>query len=151
MEAERIKELIHRHLNGSDVFLVSLNLTRGKLAVYVDRLGGIGISECSALNRFLRDEPELMNFTEQHEIEVSSPGPDVPLKDYRQYVTRIGKNVRIVLPDGSEKAGKMINADQAGFELVESANGKKRKTAKEDIAQRFGYSEIKEALVEFKL
>ncbi len=149
MGPDEMKSLIHRHLEGTGMFLVETRETPGKLTVYVDREEGINVSLCAALNRALRDAPELEEYTSRHEIEVSSPGPEVPLRDYRQFVSRIGKRLRVVLPDGSEWKGEMTGADASGFDIREVKGKKKRKQEGGERTRHFGYDEISEAHVEF--
>ena len=59
MESKAIKSLVNNHLEGSEVFLVDLRETPGKLTVFVDCLDGLSIAQCADLNRFVHNVPEL--------------------------------------------------------------------------------------------
>jgi ribosome maturation factor RimP len=151
MEARHITDLVNGHLGDGDLFLVNVKLTPGKLTVFVDGAGGVTVAQCTELNRYLRDALDAEGFTETHEIEVSSPGPNQPLRDYRQYAGRIGKGLRVVLKDGTERHGTLAEADRQGFALVEAPAGKGKTRTKTETTRRFAFDEVREARVEFNV
>lgn len=145
-----IKHLIEAELSGTDQFLVDIKLSPGKLAVFIDKPSGVTIDECSKLCRYLINELEPGGFLERHEVEVSSPGMDQPLKVYNQYLKRVGGNIKVVMADGKLHKGKLVAADNNGFELFEIMEAKEnKKKIKSEKSVKLNYNEIKETKIEF--
>jgi ribosome maturation factor RimP len=76
-----------------------------KIAVFIDRPQGIKLTDCVELNRFLHSKLDDTNVFETHELEVSSPGMDEPLRVKGQYLKRLGQNVSVLMKDGIRKDG----------------------------------------------
>ncbi len=132
-DLNKITGLIEKKLEGTDQFLVEVKLSPGKLSVFIDKPEGVILEDCIALNRFLFQELESTGFNESHEIEVSSPGMDKPLKVSKQYLKRIGRNIKVITADGTLHKGKITCPRMImGFELLETIekkeNNKKNKT-----------------------
>ena len=145
-----ISQVIENKLSGTEQFLVDVKLSPGRLAVFIDKPSGITIEECSALNRFLINELEPSGFMDSHEIEVSSPGMDQPLKIYKQYQRRIGRNVKVIMPDGKLHKGKLLSANDNEFELLETIETKEnKKKIKRENNIKLNYNQIKETKLEF--
>ena len=96
----RIKEIITDYLVQNDIELVDMMYRRESpgmcLRLLVDKPGGIGLSECEALNNFLSvklDEEDVIG--ERYTIEVSSPGLDRPLKTDRDFERVIGRDIEV--------------------------------------------------------
>ena len=143
-------QVIESKLSGTEQFLVDVKLSPGRLAVFIDKPSGITIEECTALNRFLINELEPSGFMDSHEIEVSSPGMDQPLKIYKQYQRRIGRNVKVIMPDGKLHKGKLLSANDNEFELLETIETKEnKKKIKRESNIKLNYNQIKETKLEF--
>jgi ribosome maturation factor RimP len=143
-------QVIESKLSGTEQFLVDVKLSPGRLAVFIDKPAGITIEECTALNRFLINELEPSGFMDSHEIEVSSPGMDQPLKIYKQYQRRIGRNVKVIMPDGKLHKGKLLSANDNEFELLETIETKEnKKKIKRESNLKLNYNQIKEVKLEF--
>ena len=84
MEKNDISRLIDEYPAKNDLFVVDIKLSPSRLAVYVDTPSGIKLDECSALSRYLAGNLEKEGFLENHEMEVSSPGMDMPLIVHQQ-------------------------------------------------------------------
>lgn len=150
MNIDEIKAEISEFLIGSNAFLVDVKLSKSKLSVYLDAPDGITLEECSRLNRHLFQALEGSGFNETHDIEVSSPGMDQPLKVYQQYLRRKGKNLRIVTAGGEVLHGKLTNADESGFYLIKTGNSVKKNEEQNTASpMRFNYNEIREAKATF--
>lgn len=119
MGKEEIISIIEDRLTGTEQFLVDVQLSPSRLSVFIDKPSGITIDECVSMSRFLSEKLTGENFLETHEIEVSSPGMDQPLKVFKQYLRRIGKSVRVMTTDGLMHEGILKNADAEGIELTE--------------------------------
>ncbi len=120
MIAEQIHELIRVYITDKDLFLVDLKVTPGKITVLVDKPAGITIDECVLLNRYLYKEMESSGVFENKEFEVGSPGIDQPLKVLGQYKRRIGRSVKILLNDGKQHTGILVNANDQELQLQET-------------------------------
>lgn len=142
--------MVEAWLEGSEAFLVDIKLSPNRLAVFIDKPQGITIEECSALSRHLISELEPGGFLEKHEVEVSSPGMDSPLVVPRQYLRRIGNELRVVSREGRELKGVLTEADEEGISLRETRSRKEnKKKIIEEVMHRIPFSDIKEAKLIF--
>ena len=67
-------------------------------------------------------------------LEVSSPGLDEPLKLKRQYIKNTGRNVEVILHDGSKVEGKLLAVNDADIQVEEvKGKNKKRETLQHTI------------------
>ena len=133
-DKETIVKLIETRLAGTDMFLVEVKASSGKITVLIDKPAGITISECISLNRFLVEELENTGLLEKHELEVSSPGMDQPLKVFNQYLRRIGREVSVLTTDGLQHQGKLLSANPEGIEIVKNTVSKINK--KKEITEQ---------------
>jgi len=122
-----IVKLIENQLSGTDNFLVDVKISPGKISVLIDKPAGITINECTGLNRYLVGELEASGMLETHELEVSSPGMDQPLKVFQQYQRRLGKQVRVITTGGILHEGKLLAARPEGIEIVKTHTNKVNK------------------------
>ncbi|MEP7170575.1 MAG: ribosome assembly cofactor RimP [Bacteroidota bacterium] len=144
-----ITQLIENKISGTDQFLVDVKLSSGRLAIFIDKPAGITIGECSDLSRFLFNELEPTGFLESHEIEVSSPGMDQPFKNYKQYLRRIGREIKVTTAEGKQHKGKLLSANENSFQLLEIVHIKEnKKKVKQEINHELNYNQIKETKLE---
>ena len=135
-----IKGLIEEHLQGSDRFLVELLIKSGnRILVFIDSDTSVLIEHCVSLSRHI--EQQLDRDEEDFELNVSSAGLDQPYRLVRQYVKNIGRDVAVLLADGSKISGKLVAADNEAFEVLEVTKVKKVVT---ENKHRLAYNEIKE-------
>jgi len=150
---EQLENIVNEWVKPTDCFLVELKTSPSKVAVFIDKPTGVSLDECIALNRHLSSVPDLESTWETHELEVSSPGMDQPLKVYQQYQRRIGREVRVITSSGAEHKGTITSADEKGFELLEKHSRKenKKKIITEET-HRFLYDQLKETklIISFK-
>jgi ribosome maturation factor RimP len=142
-----IKTLTEQHIAGSDKFVVSVKVKQGnKIAVFIDADNAVSIDDCIKLSRFI--ESQLDRETEDFELDVSSAGLDLPLKMERQYKKNIGKEIKVVLKNGTVKIGKLNSVSKDGFELTETITEKiikKRETR--IISTQCAFDEVKETRI----
>ena len=151
IDIRQITELIENNLKDTEQFLVDVKLSPAKLIVCIDKPSGIKLDECSALNKYLAKELETTGFLETHEIEVSSPGMDQPFKVYQQYLRRIGRELKVITVEGKLHKGKLLSADNNGFEILETIETKEnKKKIKHENNIKLNYNQIKETKLEFK-
>jgi ribosome maturation factor RimP len=150
MGKEEIRGLAEAFMGNSDQFLVDIRLSPSRLAVFIDKPTGITLEECMALSRHLTANLENTGFLETHELEVSSPGMDMPLIVPQQYLRRIGKEVKVLKNDGKEAKGILKSAGNDGFELmiVTEKKENKKKIRTEEL-QKFAYNEVRETKLIF--
>ena len=124
-------------------FLVDVRIKpTNNVKVFIDGDQGISIEKCVQVNRALYkklDESALFPAGD-FSLEVSSPGLDEPLKLLRQYKKNIGRQVELVLQDGSKKEGRLLDVSEDGI-IVEETRGKNKK--KEVINHTFLFDNIK--------
>jgi len=107
-------------------FLVEVKIKpTNNVKVYLDGDEGISIEKCIMFNRALYKQLEESGLfpADDFSLEVSSPGLDEPLKLFRQYKKNIGREVEVLLKDGSKIEGKLLSAEEEAI-AVEETTGK---------------------------
>lgn len=121
---EIIEDLVNQQLAGTDRFLVDISVQPGnKIFVYIDSERNINVADCLELNRSL--ETVLDRDTEDFDLTVSSYGIDRPLRNYRQYLKNVGREMEIIQQDGTKLAGVLVKADQEKIEIEHPVKKKK--------------------------
>ena len=142
---EKIESVVNEWVAETDRFLVEVKTAPSRVAVFIDKPAGITLAECADLSRRITDMLEPDGVWETHELEVSSPGMDQPLRVYQQYLRRIGRQARVITKEGREHKGIITAADETGFELTETITRKENKTkVVTETNLRFEYEKIKE-------
>ena len=124
-------------------FLVDVRVKpTNNVKVYIDGDQGISIEKCVQYNRALykKLEEAALFPAGDFSLEVSSPGLDEPLKLLRQYKKNIGRQVELVLHDGSKVEGRLIEVSEDGV-IVEETKGRNKK--KEIVNHTFLFENIK--------
>ncbi len=124
-------------------FLVEVRIKpTNNIKVFLDGDQGISIEKCVQYNRALYKKLEESGLFpgDDFSLEVSSPGLDEPLKSLRQYKKNIGRQVEILLQDGSKKEGRLIEVSEDGI-IMEETKGRNKK--KEVISHAFLFDNIK--------
>ena len=138
----RIRELVSEMLTEMDGYLVELRVRPGKVEVFADRDPHITIEDCTRISRMLQRELESeFSFSEQYELEVSSPGMDQPFKVLRQYKKSVGRNVDVLLFSGIKKTGLLMYADDEKIIIEERIVKSKKET--ESIQSEIPFVQIK--------
>jgi ribosome maturation factor RimP len=143
----QIKTLFEQWQKDEQVFLVDLAVKPGnKITVLVDRIGGLNISDCVELSRFI--EGNLDREKDDFELSVSSPGADAPFKVLKQYEKNIGRNVKILTKNDQIYTGKLVKLEGNSIE-IEPDKSKKAKTI---VPTNIEISNIKEirVIISFK-
>jgi len=129
--------------NDSGYFLVDVRIKpTNNFKIFIDGDQGITIEKCVQINRALYKKLEELGLfpTGDFSLEVSSPGLDEPLKLLRQYKKNIGRQVELILQDGSRKEGRLMEVSEDGI-IIEETKGKNKK--KEVINHTFLFDNIK--------
>jgi len=129
---KRVAELVEEkiaEIERPDLFLVSAKLhSNGKLIILVDGDSGIGIAECVAISRYvgfkLEEEDAIKT---PYNLEVSSPGIDLPLTMPRQYTKNIGRDLALKMADGSKREGTLSSLTEDAIVIEEKIKQKGKK------------------------
>jgi len=152
---KRVKELVEQKIadmERPDLFLVSVKMhSNGKLIILVDGDKGIGIADCVAISRHVGFHLEEENVIEEaYNLEVSSPGIDLPLTMPRQFVKNIGRTLGLTMADGSKREGKLSGLTEDAIMIEESKKEKGKKA--EQVESVIPMAQITETkvLISFK-
>jgi ribosome maturation factor RimP len=85
----RIEAVLRDALPAIEVLDVELNDPQEKVVVFIDAAEGIGLEHCEAVTHAIRDT------CPDHELEVSSPGIERPLRAARHFAEVVGEKVRL--------------------------------------------------------
>ncbi|MFY8004613.1 MAG: ribosome maturation factor [Chitinophagaceae bacterium] len=148
-QIEKLTPLIHEVLAETpQFFLVSLKVKpTHNIKLFIDGDAGLTIENCIAVNRKLYPLIEALGIYEPGDfsLEVSSPGIDEPLRLHRQYLKNVGRNLAIVLVDGTEQKGVLTAVTDELITLqVTTGKGKKAVTSSLELT----FAQIKTATVQ---
>ena len=130
---ESITELIAKHLEGSNIFLVEVVVRPGNvIRVHVDNPEGISIDECVKISRFVNES--LDRDEEDYALEVSSPGLGGSFKVKQQYEKNVGRDIEVLYTDGIKVKGKVVSVSEKGIVLMVNGDD-----------EEIGFEEIKTA------
>lgn len=85
---EEIAPAVERALPGVEVLAVEL-LSPSRFRVYIDHPEGVDHALCEQVTNVLR------SYLERFTVEVSSPGPDRPLRSQGHFVSALGRRVAV--------------------------------------------------------
>lgn len=123
---EKISALVNELLEGSEKYLVDVSVQPGnKISIYIDGDKSVSIDDCRELNRLV--ESRLDRDEEDYDLTVSSYGIDRSFKVLRQYIKNIGKELEVVVQDGTKLAGVLISVKDQVIELEPSIRKKEIK------------------------
>ncbi len=148
-QIQAITAMMQQLLEGNtDCFLVDIRIKpTNNIRVALDADSGISIEKCISFNRRLYKQIEEVGLYPDGDfsLEVSSPGLDEPLKMYRQYVKNTGRNVEVLLNDGTQTQGKLTAVSEKEI-AVEETKGKNKK--KEVIQHTIPFDNIKSTKIQ---
>jgi ribosome maturation factor RimP len=144
IEKQKIQGLVEEYVRGTGLFLVSVKVSNAnRITVLADKKEGITIDECAAIHRHI--ENGLDRDKEDFELQVSSPGLDMPFVVTEQYLKNEGRKVEVVDNDGSKFTGRLKNVTEGGFELETEIKTKGKTIELKDIS--FNFEQIKSTRV----
>jgi ribosome maturation factor RimP len=140
IERTKIESLVNESITGTGIFLVAVKVSSAnRITVLVDTLKGITIDECASIHRHI--EKNLDRDVEDFELQVSSPGLDMPFGVIEQYFKNEGHKVEVMDIEGNITSGILKNVTSGGFELEVEVKVKGK--AKEIREQSFNFDQIK--------
>lgn len=127
-------------MKGTGLFLVSVKVSAAnRIVVLADKNEGITIDECASIHRHL--ENSLDRDIEDFDLQVSSPGLDLPFGVIEQYYKNEGRKVEVTDSEGVKYIGKLKNVTSGGFELETEMKMKGRPSVSKDVS--FNFEQIK--------
>lgn len=146
IESKALQTFIERELEGSDLFLVDLRISKDNvIEVELDSELPVSIEDCEKLSRAI--ETEFAKDMEDYTLEVGSAGLTSPLKVLRQYRKYVGKEVEVITKDGQKLTGILKDADDKGIVLTYDQKVKRegmKRPVKETVDRQLSYEEIKQ-------
>jgi ribosome maturation factor RimP len=140
IEKQYIQGVVKEFMSGTNLFLVAVKVSSAnRITVLADKNGGITIEECAAIHRHI--ESSLDRDKEDFELQVSSPGLDLPFGVIEQYYKNEGKKVEVVDNEGIKYAGILKNVTGGGFELNAEVKVKGKPKELKDIS--FNFDQVK--------
>lgn len=136
-------------IEGTDYYILEVDIKPGNnIKVELESMGPVSISDCVDISRQI--EHNLDRDAEDFSLQVTSPGLDKPLRDHRQYMKNVGRNLKIQRTEGSELEGELIAANEEGVKVFtkrkERVPGKKKKITIEEEVE-LSYAEIRQAKI----
>jgi ribosome maturation factor RimP len=144
IEKQNIQTIVEEFIKGTGLFLVSVKVSgANRITVLADKNDGITIDECAGIHRQI--ENSLDRETEDFELQVSSPGLDLPFGVIEQYFKNDGKKVEVIDNEGVRYSGILKNITKGGFELETELKVKGKTKELKDIS--FNFEQIKSTRV----
>ncbi len=145
--AQKIKELTEAHLNDPSHFLVDVLISKykpTKIVVQLDGDKGISIDSCAEVSRKLSEEIETLNLIEgAYNLEVGTPGLDVPLKMKRQYYANVGRTLKVQVKSKQYFEGRLLEVNEERIVIETPSREKKKELVKMEIP----FSDIEKTIV----
>ena len=90
----------------------------------IDKNGGVGIEDCEQFHQSLRRTWEVIHPEQSiYRFEVSSPGLDRPLREYKDFQRVVGERLRVTLRTPMNKQsvifGRLITVTDRGIQLID--------------------------------
>ena len=144
IEKQKIEGLVEEFVRGTGLFLVSVKVSNAnRIIVLADKNEGITIDECAAIHRHI--ENGLDRNKEDFELQVSSPGLDMPFVVMEQYYKNEGRKIEVTDNEGYKFIGNLKNVTVGGFELETEIKIKGKAIELKDIS--FNFEQIKSTRV----
>lgn len=142
---EAYLEELFREERFSHCFPLQVVLAPGnKIRVFIDADEGVTLKACQEVSRALENRLDTDgSFGDSYTLEVSSPGTDRPLTQWRQYAKHRGRTLEVQMQNGSRVTGTLTSLGD-GTLYIEQENAKeKHKTA-------IPFDEVRESVVQIR-
>jgi|WetSurMetagenome_2_1015567.scaffolds.fasta_scaffold45215_3 ribosome maturation factor RimP len=139
IDKELLKQHIAGHISETGIFLVDVKLSStGRITVLIDRHEGVTIEDCISLSRWISGK--LGEEAGDYELNVSSPGLDMPFLVIEQYRKNEGRLVEVEDHEGVRQKGLLDCVTDGGFELL--VEKKQKGKAPETVVSHYNYDEV---------
>ncbi len=151
---KKLEKIVESNIDNEAHFLVDVsifgNKGKKKVKILLDGDEGVSVDDCSRLSRKVSDIIEEEGVIEAaYILEVSSPGVDYHLKFKRQYTKNIGRRLKVVLSDGGEQKGELLEVKEDTI-LVKAEKKNKKKIDYSEVEIAFDDINKTNVLVSFK-
>jgi ribosome maturation factor RimP len=144
IEKNKIEKLVNEFIEETELFLVAVKVSSAnRIIVLADSKKGITIDECVSIHRYI--EKNLDHDKEDFELQVSSPGLDMPFGVIEQYYKNEGEQIEVVDIEGARFNGTLKNVTSGGFELETEIKIKGKPRKLKEIS--FNYDDVKSAKI----
>lgn len=117
IEKQKIQELVDQAIEGTDVFVVDINVTPDNdITVELDAMTGVDLDFCALVSRRLNDA--LDRDVEDYSLEVGTASLSAPLKVKEQYDKHIGDEMDVLTRDGRKLKGTLTAVSDDGSEFT---------------------------------
>lgn len=122
---EKAEAIINRIVEENGAYLVNFNVNyqgkRSFIKVVIQSLSGISMDEIAAITKIINSNEELDRlFEEGYFLEVSSPGVDAKLTEYRDFPRNVGRMLKIYHNSSALKSpvsGRLIEVTEEQLTL----------------------------------
>jgi ribosome maturation factor RimP len=101
---QQLTEKVESRVPGTEVLAVEL-LGPDRFCVYIDHPAGVDLELCERVTR------ELDEYRRDYAIDVSSPGPERPLRKPAHFAEAVGRRVRLKTASRQKVRGEVLAAD----------------------------------------
>ncbi len=144
VDKQNIQKIVEEFMKGTELFLVTVKVSSAnRITVLADKKDGITIDECALIHRHI--ENSLDREKEDFELQVSSPGLDIPFAVIEQYYKNEAKKVEVIDNEGNRYTGILKNITNGGFELECEVKSKGKSKEIRDLS--FNFESIKSTRV----
>jgi ribosome maturation factor RimP len=144
IDKTKIEKLVNEFIKETELFLIAVKVSSSnRITVLADSKKGITIDECVSIHRYI--EKNLDRNNEDFELQVSSPGLDMPFGVIEQYYKNEGEQIEVVDREGARFNGILKNVTSGGFELETEIKIKGKPKELKEIS--FNYDDVKSAKV----
>jgi len=140
IEKGKIEESVKDYIRGTGLFLVAVKVSgSNRITVLADKKEGITIDECAMLHHHI--EKGLDREAEDFELQVSSPGLDMPFVVIDQYYKNEGQKVAVIDNEGMKYTGVLKNVTKGGFDIETETKTKGKEKEIKNVP--FNFDQIK--------
>lgn len=107
---DEVSGKVEEALPGVEVLAVELTGPE-RFTVYVDRDGGVDLALCEQVTRVLSD------YLREYGVDVSSPGPERPLRKPEHFERAVGRRVKLKT-EGRKLRGEVTRADDTAVTVA---------------------------------
>jgi ribosome maturation factor RimP len=144
IDKQHIQTSVNEFIKGTGLFLVAVKVSSSnRITILADKNEGITIDECASIHRHI--ESIFDREVEDYELQVSSPGLDLPFGVIEQYFKNVGRKVEVIDNEGSKLTGILKNVTEGGFELETEVKIKGKTKELKELS--FNFEQIKSTRV----
>jgi ribosome maturation factor RimP len=108
---QQLSERVEQRVPETEVLAVEL-LAPDRFCVYIDHPGGVDHALCERVTR------ELDDYRRDYTIDVSSPGPERPLRKPEHFAGAVGRRVRLKTTARRKVRGEILAADEQAVRVA---------------------------------